>query len=664
MNGLILKAPTGWGKTQFAIEKARKTPVILAVPTIKLGREIEERAKKDGIDAIFVEGRRNLLCGRKVAEYILKEKGECRKEEVFEFCKRENFRADRFPLLRQTSFCCCSSEECPFDPFSYLLTLSQTAQLTICTHSLLKINAVIPLFPQNRLLIIDEVQSFVRSLKTPIAGITEVSADEIIGLLKESLTIKEIKKSPIKNAIERIESAANKIIETIEDREVLWLNWRESSIYASPYFSNVNKALERMISVLESVRKDSAKRKTPAVQNFLDKITNIISLFKKVKQPLNYRLLSGEYAVVKKSEGIRIGIYQVMFSNSMWEIWRGILKNLSPEEVIFMSATLPSSLKGLLAPFEVIKQEEYHSRFDSTLDVIIGSSAYSYENRDEYVNYFLCLFDRFKRNKKTVILASSYRDIEEVKTKLESRNLKVLAQNRENGISELLDLFETGEYDVLIGNRSLWEGLNLKQEADFFIYKVPYPTPEEPEIKAEELYWQRQFFPIVKEETRNLMIQGLGRIIRRDGEHKRVIIADRRILSFEDLFAEVPAFKRYVDLIYFVNWEKKEKLKEKTVLLKEEVKKEYPYTYDCWIQKILTGKERDSLKECRDKYFKIDKGEGIKPSVKKLTGKFRKQGTVDSFNLSLELELPKPILGVAGMMRVSDRMVRTLLAEE
>ena len=236
----------------------------------------------------------------------------------------------------------------------------------------------------------------------------------------------------------------------------------------------------------------------------------------------------------------------------------------------------------------------------------------------------------------------------------------VLAQTRENGISELLELFENGDYDVLIGNRSLWEGLNLKVDADFFVFKVPYPTPEEPEVKAEREYWQRNYFTIIKEDTKNLMIQGIGRIVRRDGEEKRVIIADRRVLTFEDLFTEIPAYKGFVDLSKFSDWQLKEKT-DMEIPLPEGIKEEYPLTYDCWITKVISGKEKDVLEECLRKYFRKDKKKRILPSVKRLRGKFREEGVKDSLALAVSLELPKPLVGIASMFGITDAGVRKLL---
>jgi len=661
MNATILKAPTGWGKTQFAIEKAKEVPIILAIPTVKLGREILERARSSGINAVFVEGRKNLLCGKKVKGYLEENLfKEVTPEDVFEFCRNLNFRADKHPQLRQTYLCC--EKGCHFDPFSYFIELSKTAQLTICTHALLKVNSFAPILEAGRILIIDEVQTFVRSLKTPVLGFTSTSINEIISLLSEILTIKGIKKTIVKEAIKKVEKAGKKIAE-ITGGEVYWLYKSGRLELTSPLTEWINKQIDAVIQELLSVRQNAFKKKAPAVINILDEISKMVELLKRIKEPLLYAgiLNDGSYATIYSiGENVTFGIHQTLFSNAMWNLWNGILKNLSPSEVIFMSATLPSSLKGLLKPFKSVKRIENFHRFKSKLDVIIGSRDYSYESREEFVEYFISLFERFKRDKKVVILASAFRDMEMVKEELERKGYIVLAQTRENGISELLELFENGDCDVLIGNRSLWEGLNLKVDADFFVFKVPYPTPEEPEVKAEREYWQRNYFPITKEDTKNLMIQGIGRIVRRDGEEKRVIIADRRVLTFEDLFTEIPAYKSFVDLSKFSDWQLKEKT-DMEIPLPEGIKEEYPLTYDCWITKVISGKEKDVLEECLRKYFRKDKKKRILPSVKRLRGKFREEGVKDSLALAVSLELPKPLVGIASMFGITDAGVRKLL---
>ncbi|GAB6075256.1 helicase C-terminal domain-containing protein [Desulfurobacterium crinifex] len=661
MNATILKAPTGWGKTQFAIEKAKEMPIILAVPTVKLGREILERARNSGIAAVFVEGRRNLLCGKKVKSYL--EERDNKKvlaEDVYKFCEDFSFRADSHPQLRQTHLCC--EKGCPFDPFSYLMEISRTAQLTICTHALLKVNSFIPLFESGKVLVIDEVQTFIRSLRTPVLGFSSVSISEILSLLSEILNLKEAKKTVVKEALKRIKTAGEKIAE-VTCKEVCWLYKGGKLKLLSPSMEQVNRHIEAVIQGLLSIRQNAFKKKTLVVTNALDEISRIVELLRRIKDPLFYAgiLNDGSYATISSVDGNTVfGIHQTLFSNAMWSLWNGILKNISPKEVIFMSATLPSSLKGLLKPFKEVKRIEHSYRFKSTLDVIIGSKEYSYESREEFIEYFISLFERFKRDKKAVILASAFRDIEAVKEELERKGYIVLAQNRENGISELLDLFENGDYDILIGNRSLWEGLNLKVDSDFFVFKVPYPTPEEPEVKVEREYWQRNYFPIVKEDTKNLMIQGLGRVVRKDGEEKRVIIADRRVLSFDDLFTEIPAYKSFVDLSKFPDWQLEEET-EIEIPPSEGIKEKYPLTYDCWIAKVISGKEKEVLEECLRKYFRKDREKGIIPSVKRLRGKFREEGSRDSLSLAISLKLPKPLVGVASMFGITDAGVRKLL---
>jgi Rad3-related DNA helicase len=543
VKAVILEAPTGFGKTALALERAKQEPIIIAVPTLKLGKEVEKRAKELGLKAVFLEGRRNYPCGYKVQkEFGLPND----KEKVKEACIRI-YQEGKDKHLFQGYFCCRKSE-CLYDMFDEKKEEAQGANVLIVTHALLRVASYYPLLPQGRVVFVDEVQTFLRALRSPVFPYNAVSTSELRASLLEIRPLLRRKKE-VDDVLKFLDKKERELANLVESRDgrLLWIKRNGSLIereraLLKEVASFCLQLAEKIDTFLSSLR----RKERESFADFFVTVKQVLSI---LANPIVYTLPSGTYAVARvEGEGVSLSVRQVLFSTGMWQTWNGILENLSPKELWLMSATIPESIDGLLKSKRIdsIERRTYYHRFNSTLDVIIGSESYSYEAREEFLDYFVSLFRRFKRKEKgAVILASSYRDIEYVAREL-SKDYSIAVQKENTSAEEVLAVYERGEVEVVIGNKSFWEGINVRRDSDFFILKVPYSTPSDPDYTAGEIYWGRNFFPIHKQDVRDLLIQGLGRIIRKDGEHKRVFIADRRILSFDCIFAEIPAWKRYL----------------------------------------------------------------------------------------------------------------------
>jgi Rad3-related DNA helicase len=538
MKAKIIGAPTGWGKGNLLLQIAKETPVIAAVPTLKLAKEIVERAEKKGLKAVAVEGRRNYPCGYKVAEKFGLEE----KEEVADVCRR--LYEEGCPLELRQGYLCCKRKSCLYDMFAEKLKQAEDCDVVVVSHSFLKLNAFSAILPSGRTLVIDEVHSFVRNLKTPAFPYNVVGVREIKALLKEAKPF--LSKKARKQMLPLMKMVENADF-SFTGARLLWIKTERGLIEKDAalnkevmaFCKNLHRALDSFLSSLSSAEK--------AVCDFLFPVKQTAQI---LMSPLVSFLSPGSYAVLKGGDNPEIQIRQMLFSSGMWQLWNGILNNLNPKELYLMSATIPNSLTKMLntKKIECVERKTYYHRFDSILDVVIGSESYSYETREEFLDYFVSFFKKFKRKEKgAVILASSYRDIEYVAERLRG-DFSLACQTEDTSADDALKEYEAERADVLIGNRTFWEGLNIQRDSDFFILKVPYSAPDDPDYEAGAIYYERNFFPVHKEDVKTLLIQGLGRIIRKDGEKKRVFIADRRILSFECLFAEVPCYKRYLVL--------------------------------------------------------------------------------------------------------------------
>ena len=539
----VIEAPTGFGKTQYALELVKKgnKELILSVPTIKLAREVQKRAEENGIKSVLLLGRRNYPCGYKVQKfYELPEDREVVREKCLE-CYENGEK-----LLFQGIFC-CKRKKCQWDMFDEKKTEALNSPLVITTHALLKTSAFANIFPVGRTLFIDEVHLFIRNLTRPIFPYTSFSSSEFKAILTE---LKEIitKKSEVNKLFSQVESIEKFIRRAIGSREkrsiLLWVRKRDSMEYVDRNLSLVvDGAVKLLVRGINKFLGKLNKEERELVGDFFSAVNSLLlKIFTKESSQ------AGEYLVLSSGEGFRLDLKQTLFSPAMWKIWNMIFANLSPVEVFFASATVPKSLNKLLSSsrFKDVEFVKHFHRFDSVLDVVIGGRAYSYEEREDFLKYFVRFFRKFKREKGAVILASSYTDMEFIEKKLKKKGYSVLSQKENEDAEKIVSLYEKGEVDVIIGNRTFWEGINIRRDSDFFIVKVPYSTPDDPDYRAGEIFYERNFFPIHKSDVRDLMIQGIGRVIRNNGEHKRIFIADNRILSFDCLFAEVPANKRYL----------------------------------------------------------------------------------------------------------------------
>ena len=129
---------------------------------------------------------------------------------------------------------------------------------------------------------------------------------------------------------------------------------------------------------------------------------------------------------------------------------------------------------------------------------------------------------------------------------LSSRNIWLLRQSKETGVTSIVRDFANDINSVLIGTASLWQGVDVPGPSlrSLFIYKIPYKVPTEPLIKArcEEVRREgRDSYSSYYEPLTALDLkQGFGRLIRKKTDMGIAVLLDEKIMQKDMLLKSFP----------------------------------------------------------------------------------------------------------------------------
>ena len=156
-----------------------------------------------------------------------------------------------------------------------------------------------------------------------------------------------------------------------------------------------------------------------------------------------------------------------------------------------------------------------------------------------------------------LVLFESWRQLDAVYNGLPSavRDL-VLHQNqhsKEGLIKSHRRRVDAGERSIIFGVRSMAEGVDLPGQycTHLIIAKLPFARPDDPVGKTLEA-WMRSagrnyFSEVCLPQTARNLVQSAGRLIRREDDHGRLTIMDRRLLCMSyggGLLDALPPFRR------------------------------------------------------------------------------------------------------------------------
>jgi ATP-dependent DNA helicase DinG len=135
---------------------------------------------------------------------------------------------------------------------------------------------------------------------------------------------------------------------------------------------------------------------------------------------------------------------------------------------------------------------------------------------------------------RTMILLSTWKAVQRFKEEFPARTPYPVRFQGEGPTSALIAWLKETEGAVLVGTRSLWEGVDVAGEAVSLVVvdKVPFPPPGDPVIeklteKAGSKWFSEVSLPKAVLATR----QGVGRLIRRDDDRGVMAILDSRVAT-------------------------------------------------------------------------------------------------------------------------------------
>ncbi len=220
-------------------------------------------------------------------------------------------------------------------------------------------------------------------------------------------------------------------------------------------------------------------------------------------------------------------------------IWR------SKEAVVLTSATMQTAgsfdyIQDRLQAFE-IKTLDVGSPFnyeESTLvylpsDMPEPNDRFRYQDAVEEAMIELAA----ATNGRLLGLFTSYTQLRQTAQSISPRlalgNISVFDQSDGTSRQALLDGFKTTERAVLLGTRSLWEGVDIPGDdlSVLVMARLPFAVPTDPIVSARSETFENAFAQYSVPDAILRFRQGFGRLIRTKTDRGAVVILDHRLLS-------------------------------------------------------------------------------------------------------------------------------------
>jgi ATP-dependent DNA helicase DinG len=163
------------------------------------------------------------------------------------------------------------------------------------------------------------------------------------------------------------------------------------------------------------------------------------------------------------------------------------------------------------------------------------------------------------KNEASLVLFSSYWQMERTAEALRKKGMKILVQgeqSRQSIIERHKVLCDRNTTSIIFGTQSFSEGLDLpgKYLTNLVIAKLPFSVPTSPveEAHAEHITNRggNPFMMLAVPETSKKLIQACGRLLRNEKDTGTITILDRRLVSKrygQDLLNSLPPFARKVE---------------------------------------------------------------------------------------------------------------------
>ncbi|MCE5210569.1 MAG: ATP-dependent DNA helicase [Deltaproteobacteria bacterium] len=168
-----------------------------------------------------------------------------------------------------------------------------------------------------------------------------------------------------------------------------------------------------------------------------------------------------------------------------------------------------------------------------------------YQNKSAWMDFIVkALPDLIKNNKgRTLVLFSSYSDLEAVAKRIGNDIVEagypLLIQRNGYPTGDLYDEFRAVKESVLFGVDTFWYGVDFKGDTltQVIITRIPYPNPGDAlNMARKKTMHPAKYMDRYLYDTYIKMKQGIGRLIRCETDHGKVLVLDSRFHRMKDKF--------------------------------------------------------------------------------------------------------------------------------
>lgn len=255
---------------------------------------------------------------------------------------------------------------------------------------------------------------------------------------------------------------------------------------------------------------------------------------------------------------------------STGDFFSNLVLNNEDMPVLFASATL-----GVSGDFELFEKQIGLSLVHRDIIRGVYDTSFNWEeqmkiycinamgdpNTEEFLSNAVNFIEHIeKKNKKTLVLTTSYDQINFLKARLKGKDY--LFQKKEDTGEVIFEKFKNGRAGILVGTSRFWEGIDLPGDLleIIVILKMPFAVPDDPVVKKRNMYFEMQeknpFMHYTLPSAILKLKQGVGRLIRKRTDRGEVYILDERILKkrygtkvMENLFVkpQIISYKRIME---------------------------------------------------------------------------------------------------------------------
>lgn len=138
---------------------------------------------------------------------------------------------------------------------------------------------------------------------------------------------------------------------------------------------------------------------------------------------------------------------------------------------------------------------------------------------------------------RTMVLFTAYASMLAVANRLrpllEALGIRLLVQDEGRSVQSLVQAFRQGQPAVLLGTRSLWEGIDIPgpELSVLVLAKLPFGVPDDPLHAARAEMYRDPFTEYSLPDAVLAFLQGFGRLIRTREDRGVVVLFDPRVLT-------------------------------------------------------------------------------------------------------------------------------------